>query len=166
MRHLVVLLALMVLMIFSVGGTEAGATYGWRSATNSTAAEADLRARINAEHHRVCGNYLTNDSQLVTLARYRSTDMGIRRWFGHVSPEGLRLASYLSRSGIRYHYGGEDIAWNNYPIGDAANGAFSGFMASTTHRHLIQDCHFTRIGVGAYHLGGYRNIFTVLFLQP
>jgi uncharacterized protein YkwD len=139
----------------------------WGNATVASGPEYDLGGRINAEHKRVCGGAsLSNDARLIWSARYRSSDMVMNGYFAHVNPwTGRRVWDLYKRVGIGYSFAGEIIAWNSYSDDQSALGAYNQFMGSTSHRAVIRDCHYTRIGVGAYKAGTKR-MFTVEFIRP
>lgn len=173
LSRLVAEVAILVMLFFIVGAAFTvyappkadGYTGTWPATGPYAPAEADLRARINREHYAACRRYMTNDTQLVAGARWRSKTMATQGWFSHVDRYGHRLGYFLNLFHVSYRYAGEDIAWNAYPPDVSAQGAFASFLTSRAHLALIRDCHFTRVGVGSYRVPG-RIVWTVWFKQP
>jgi len=158
-------LSLFVLLaVLSVTGISAD-TFSWRSATTSDRAEGILRSLIKTEHARVCANTLSGDARLKWMARYRATDMVVRGYFSHTTPEGNKVWDFMPAGGISFQSAAEILAWNSYPDDYAARAAYNQFMGSSGHRAAIQSCDYTRLGVGDYKAGSKR-MFVVLFTRP
>lgn len=158
------LTAFVLVIVVSVA-TVSAAGLVWRNATSNGGAERVLRDNVAGEHLRVCGSPLASDAQLTTMARFRSTDMLLNGYFAHRNPAtGKEVFDLLTRAGISYANAGENIGWNTYPVDMSASQAYQMFMSSQGHRALIQDCQFTRVGVGAYRVGA-KSMFTVLFVR-
>lgn len=159
-----VLLVTLITIVLSVSAVSA-ATFVWRSATTNGIPETTLSNLIQFEHARVCANTLSQDSRLIWMARYRSTDMVLRNYFSHTTPEGKKVWNFLNSAGIKYSAAGEIITWNSYTDEYSASIAYKAFMNSSSHRSLIRSCTYTYIGVGDYKVGSKR-MFTVLFIKP
>lgn len=138
-------------------------SFVWPHNSYSLTAERQLATMINREHHRVCGNYLYSSWSLKLVARWRAKDMIVRNYFSHtiLGTANRKAWDYYYRWHIRWYMAGEDIAWNTYPANLAAKGVFAAFMASPSHRALIQWCGYRRFGVGAYQGGGYKKMFVI-----
>lgn len=91
---------------------------------------------------------LTPDKQLVDIARIRSKDMAAKRYFSHTPPDGCNFVCLMDNSGTGHQWGGENIAWNNFPWAQTADQAVVMWENSPQHLENILDCHFTRMGTG------------------
>lgn len=108
------------------------------------------------------------DTELTSVARWRSKDMWDRNYFSHTipSPPGGNVFDELKRRGICYTVAGENIGINNYPDDQTTQVNFNGWMNSSTHRAIILGSGYNHIGVGAFKGTGttYPNhIFTAIF---
>ena len=158
------LIAAVLLVALATGSVAAAIV--WRSATTNTTAEARLRNLIAAEHLRVCGVALAHDSRLTWMARYRSTDMVLGRYFAHTNPvTGKRVFDLMAKAGIGYSRAAEILAWNTYPDDLSPGAAYKQFMSSSGHRSAIRACACTRIGAGDYKVGSKR-MYAVLLIKP
>lgn len=134
----------------------------WRPATVSTA--STLRARVAAEHLRVCGQALVSDSQLTWVARWKAQDMGYRGYFAHRAKDGAMVWDFYARAGIPWAHGaGEIIAWNSYPDSNSAEAAYQQFMGSAAHRGAIRYCGYDHFGVGAFKVASGKKLYVVEF---
>lgn len=165
MRHTLLLVGALVLFILETALVADAATLSWGKSTYNSTAEATVRNLVMAEHYRVCKRSLTNDMRLVTLARWRAADMAINDYFGHADRLGHRLGYFLTHAGIPYRFGGENIGWNTYTADQTAYQVYRAWMGSTTHRGLIRNCDFRRVGVGSFREGS-RFIWVLELLQP
>jgi uncharacterized protein YkwD len=105
-------------------------------------------------------------SSLTDLARSRSSDMAVRNYFSHTTPEGTNFLSMLGSRGIPYKFAGEILARNNYPDNQAAATAMSSYLNSTPHKAIIMDPRYTLVGVGyAKSSSDTMHYFTVIFVQ-
>jgi len=139
-----------VALLAVAGGVIAG-TIAWRDATVKESVQKDLRDLINAEHFRVCGEYLDHDGQLKDIATYKAIDSALRDRLEHTFEDGTRVWDYYARAGIPRTYGsGEIVGVNNYSDGTTAQAVFDGWMDSDAHRPLIRNCDYDRFGVGVY----------------
>jgi hypothetical protein len=151
----------LLLLTFTAGPVMAA--IAWRNATTNDAPEHQLAVLIVAEHERVCGSSLANDTRLVWTARYRATDMVLNDYFAHRNPwTQRRVFDHMRAAGITYAGAAEIIAWNSYPDDLSPGAAFVQFMDSASHRGAIQACAYTHRGVGAYKAGTKR-MYVVVF---
>jgi uncharacterized protein YkwD len=106
----------------------------------------DLVSRIN-RHRRALGCApLAWDERLATLAVRHSRDMSRRDFFDHTNPDGEDPFDRMRRAGIRYRAAAENLAMGAR-TGDEV---FEGWMESRGHRRNLEDCVYTRMGIGLY----------------
>jgi len=129
-----------------------------------TPLEADLIARLNAERTAAGLPALAVDGNLVAIARIRSSDMAARGYFSHTSPEGQSAFTLLDQWGIPYSWAGENLARNNYPVGETVAVAAEDLMASPPHRANILSPNYTRVGVGYAEDGSGMRYYTIVFV--
>jgi uncharacterized protein YkwD len=110
--------------------------------------EQELFSLHNAERGRGGVGALRLDATLVAVARQRAQDMASRNYFAHTSPSGETAFSLMGAYGFGYAIAGENIARNNYPDGQSASVAMTGFMNSPSHRTNLLDGRFTIVGIG------------------
>jgi uncharacterized protein YkwD len=144
---------------------------GW----NQGAAEGTLWQLLNGARANNGLAPLQSHGTLVSLARWRSSDMIQRNYFSHDIPgTGCQIYCYFDSNGIAYTLGGENIAWNNgQPDDYSPVAAHEGFMNSPGHRANILSPAWTHGGVGAAaadnvnFLGNMRSprLYTELFIQ-
>jgi len=96
---------------------------------------------------------LIKDDELRIVARAYSDDMLVRRYFDHITPEGLsfeKRISKLYRHRIRVI--GENIwdavGYNPGEIHQLAQEIMDSWLTSPTHRENLLDPDFTHLGVG------------------
>ena len=126
--------------------------------------EADLTRRLNAERAAAGLPALAVDANLVTIARIRSSDMAVRGYFSHTSPEGQSAFTLLDEWGVPYSWAGENLARNNYPLEETVAVAVRDLMASPPHRANILNPNYTRVGVGYAEDGSGMRFYTVVFV--
>ena len=124
-----------------------------------TAEERQMVELVNQERAKAGLAPLTVVPQLVEIARIKSRDMVTANYFGHNSPNFGSTFNLVKQWGIRYTYGGENLA-------GAANVATAHrmLMASAGHRANILNPRFNRIGIGIVRGGVYGAFFTQIFL--
>ena len=147
------------------------ATSGW----NRGAAEATLWQLLNGARANNGMAPLQSHGTLVSLARWRSSDMLDRSYFSHtIAGCGCLVYAYYDSNGLAYDWAGENIAWNSGRTDDYSPvRAHEQFMGSPGHRANVLDRRFTHGGVGAdaadnqEFLGHVQNtrMYTQLFLQ-
>ena len=86
---------------------------------------------------------LSFNSQLSQAAASKAQDMYAADYWAHNSPSGKTPWSFISASGYRYLYAGENLARD---FSDASS-VVDAWMASPSHRSNILDDHFREIGV-------------------
>ncbi len=86
---------------------------------------------------------LTVNPQLVAAAKEKAEDMARFSYFAHVSPTGITPWYWISKSGYRFIYAGENLAINFSESGDVNKA----WMDSPTHRANILNGNFSEIGI-------------------
>src|SRR3989344_8844829 len=86
---------------------------------------------------------LAVNSQLAQAASAKANDMYAADYWAHNSPSGKTPWSFISASGYRYLYAGENLARD---FSDASS-VVEAWMASPSHRSNILGDHFKEIGV-------------------
>ena len=132
-------------------------------AVSLQAMEQELFNLHNVERNRAGLGALRLDPTLVAIARQRAQDMASKNYFAHTSPSGESTFGLMAAYGYAYSIAGENIAKNNYPDGQSAGTAMSGFMNSSTHRANILETRFTYIGVGLAFDSDGMKYFAVVF---
>jgi uncharacterized protein YkwD len=130
-----------------------------------TSLETDLIRRLNAERATAGLSDLVVDANLVQIARIRSSDMATSGYFSHTSPEGQTAFTLLDQWGIPYHWAGENLARNNYPVEETVGVAIRGLMASPSHRFNILYPNYNRVGVGYAEDGSGMRFYTIVFVD-
>ncbi len=101
---------------------------------------------------------LTWSDDLAEVARGHARDMWMRKYFGHVSPEGKDVSDRLASAKIKYSLAGENLA-----LAPTVAAAHKGLMNSEGHRANILDSRFKRVGVGVIDNGVYGKMFVQVF---
>ena len=104
----------------------------------------ELLDRINRHRRAIGCRRLTWDRRLAALGSRHSEDMERRRFFDHTNPDGLDPFERMERAGLRYQAAAENLAMG------ATTGVevFEGWMNSAGHRRNLENCVYTRIGIG------------------
>ena len=144
---------------------------GW----NQGSAEATLWQLLNGARTNNGRAPLQQHGTLVSLARWRSSDMLAKDYFSHTIPGcGCLVYTYYDSNGLRYDWAGENIGWNSGRTDqESPIRAHEQFMASPGHRANVLDGRFTHGGVGAaaadnqMYQGYVQNtrMYTELFMQ-
>jgi uncharacterized protein YkwD len=123
------------------------ATSGW----NQGAAEGTLWQLLNGARVNNGMAPLQSHGTLVSLARWRSSDMLQRNYFSHTIPGcGCLVYAYYDSNGLRYDWAGENIGWNSgRSDAESPVRVHEQFMGSPGHRANVLDRRFTHGGVGA-----------------
>ena len=100
---------------------------------------------------------LKPDWELSRVARYKSEDMRVNKYFSHTSPTYGSPFQMMKSFGITYRSAAENIA-KGYPTPKAV---VDGWMNSSGHRANILNESFSHIGVGYVKDG---NIWTQMFI--
>lgn len=120
------------------GGGSAGGTV-------SVSQETGEVARLVNEHRaRVGCRALAWDDAAARAAQAHSDDMARRNYFSHTSPEGRTMVDRLRAQGASYRLVAENIAMGQ----PTAREAVRSWLGSAGHRQNIENCGFTRHGVG------------------
>ncbi len=119
---------------------------------------------VNRERARRHRPPLVWDALLAEIARQHSQDMAARRFFGHITPEGVDVEARLRRHGIgRYRSAAENLTLNFdliYPVGTTIHQ----WMMSPGHkRNLLGPFRYTGVGVALAPSGAY--YITQIFLD-
>ena len=167
-------------MAFGLGAIAAAAfviatpqqTSGW----NQGSAEATLWQLLNGSRENNGRAPLQPHEVLVSLARWRSSDMLANDYFSHtIAGCGCLVYAYYDQNGLAYDWAGENIGWNSgLDDSDSPVSVHEQFMASPGHRANVLDPRFTHGAVGAaaadaQMFQGYvqnTRMYTELFLQP
>lgn len=131
-----------------------------KESTSVTPNEDELIRYINAERVKNNLNPLKVDSELVNVARLKSTDMIEKNYFSHYSPTYGSPFNMLKKFNIKYLSAGENIAYNS-----SIKGAHEAFMNSPGHRANILNSNYTHVGVGIKESPKYGKMITELFIQ-
>jgi uncharacterized protein YkwD len=104
----------------------------------------DLFTRINHRRRALGCGELRWDDRLAAVARHHSQDMVRRGFFDHTNPDGRDPFDRLDRAGIRFVAAAENLA-----SGQRSGAAtFEAWMGSPGHRRNLENCVYTRIGIG------------------
>ena len=132
----------------------------YRTATSvSLSADALVRA-MNRQRAAYGLEPLRLNSRLSQAANDRVGDMMRKRYFDHVSPDGLNPFTWVAKHGYRYSIVGENLAVG-YPN---AERVVAGWMSSPGHRANILQSRFDEIGIAyddAAPIRGYRGPLVV-----
>jgi len=145
------------------------------SAWNQGSAEATLWQLLNGARANNGVRILQQQSTLIGLARWRSSDMLAKNYFSHtIAGCGCLVYAYYDGNGLQYKWAGENIGWNS-GLDDSYSPVrvHEAFMGSSGHRANVLDPRFTHGGVGAaaadnqMFLGHVQNtrMYTELFME-
>ncbi len=118
------------------------------TAAEISAAENAMLVAINADRAGAGLVPVRADARLMAIARARSVDMVTKNYFSHTQPDGRNLFDILNADRITWYWGGEVIAWNNYPMDVAASAANRQWMGSPSHKAIIMSANVNYVGVG------------------
>jgi uncharacterized protein YkwD len=107
----------------------------------STAAETILAA-MNRERAAHGLGPLRLESRLTLAAGDRARDMFDKRYFAHVSPDGIQPFTWVRERGYRYRTVGENLA-----LGFRGTAVVDGWMRSPGHRENILQRSFNEVGI-------------------
>ncbi len=111
--------------------------------TVDTASEEKMVNLVNQERAKVRVEPVRVDRTMTSVAEAHARDMFLRRYFSHVTPEGLTAGDRLEKAGVTFTVAGENIAY-----APDLTTAHDGLMNSPGHRQNILDPSFRRIGIG------------------
>jgi len=115
-------------------------------AASAQAEVRDLVARINRHRRSLGCGALRWDGRLAAVALRHSQDMARRGFFSHTNPDGRDPFDRMRRAGIRFQAAAENLASGQRTGAET----FDGWMGSRGHRHNLEDCVHTRIGIGLH----------------
>jgi uncharacterized protein YkwD len=147
------------------------ATTGW----SQGAAESTLWQLMNGARSNNGMAPVQQHLTLVSLARWRSSDMLATDYFSHtIAGCGCLVYAYYDSNGLSYQWAGENIGWNS-GLDDSYSPVrvHEKFMLSPGHRANVLDPRFTHGGVGAAAADGRMfqgyvqntRMYTELFMQ-
>jgi uncharacterized protein YkwD len=84
------------------------------------------------------------DRSLSRIAYAHAVDMARRRYYAHVTPEGVDPFARMAASHIRFGYAGENLA-----VDENAENVFNDFWNSREHRSNMLGEHYVRVGIGS-----------------
>jgi uncharacterized YkwD family protein len=123
--------------------------------------EAALAALVNEARTEAGLPPLTVHAQLSRVARFKSDDMAVNRYFSHDSPTYGSPFKMMTDFGVPYMSAGENIACNQ-----TVERAHEALMNSPGHRANILNTDFTHIGIGIVSGGQCGAMYTQMFLKP
>jgi len=122
-----------------------------------SAVAAEVTRLVNEDRARAGCAPLAWDDRAAAAAQAHSEDMVMRHYFDHTSPEGRTAVDRLKAAGAPYRALAENIAVGQQSAQEVVNG----WLQSAGHRHNIENCRYTRTGVG------YRDLrWTQVFYTP
>lgn len=122
------------------------------------AVETQMVALVNTERVERGLSPLTVDTSMREVAREKSRDMFVRRYFSHYDPDGKNASDRMNEADIAYMIVGENLAY-----APDLESAHAGLMESEGHRENILETRFHRIGIGVIDGGIYGKMFTQIF---
>jgi uncharacterized protein YkwD len=136
-------------------------TLAFSIALFSSADRADdaraLWADLNATRRSAGLRTLVLEPRLCRIAQAHAADMVARRYFAHVSPDGVGPFERLTRAGWRYGYAGENLA-----LDVSEEQAERHLLASTPHRENMLEPHYLRVGIAVVATDS-REVFVEIF---
>lgn len=126
--------------------------------TIDTESEAKMLVLVNAERAKNGEKPLTMDENLQKVARGHCSDMLIKGYFGHVSPDGKDPFARMKDANIAFIIAGENLA-----LAPSVELAHDGLMNSPGHRANILTAEFGKVGIGVLDAGKYGKMFAQEF---
>jgi len=131
----------------------------------ASALESGLLAGLNAERVNAGLPPLIYETGLSVIARTRSQQLVDQNYFGHVDPFGYSMyTELLAHYGYGYAWAGENLALNNFAVGESPQRAVAALMRSPSHRANILATDFSRVGIGEVSTADGRHYYTMIFL--
>ncbi len=121
-----------------------GSAVRYESGPASGSMVAEVERLINADRARVGCPPLQWDGAAASAAQAHSDDMARRNYFSHTSPEGRTVVDRMRAQGADYRSLGENIAMGQRNAAEVVRG----WLTSPGHRANIENCRYTRAGVG------------------
>ncbi len=141
--------------------------YGVKPKSVSTYYAIELRVfeLVNNERIKNGRAPLEWTDQVARIARYHSSDMVQRIFFGHEDPDGRRPSSRAEFLGLKdWRDIGENIAWLRGAV-DPAQHVVERWMLSPGHRENILDKHYKESGIGVARNDEGSYYFTQVFIR-
>jgi uncharacterized protein YkwD len=114
--------------------------------------EAEMLKLVNRERAAAGLKPVTADPELTAVARSHSTDMFMRGYFAHKTPDGLDPFDRMREADVQFLTAGENLA-----LAPTLRVAHHGLMNSPGHRANILRPQFGRLGIGVID-GGMRGL--------
>ncbi len=105
---------------------------------------AEVIALTNTEREANDAGDVSENDLLQRAAQAKAQDMAANGYFSHVGPDGKTPWKWISDSGYKYQYAGENLAVRFIDSKDVVNA----WMQSPTHRENIVKPVYTEIGIG------------------
>lgn len=118
------------------------------------ASEQQMFNLVNKERTSRELKTLTFAQNLTTLGEKHCSDMFIRGYFSHYTPEGLSPFDRMTQSDIPFNYAGENLA-----LAPNTDLAMKGLMQSPGHKANILSVDFGKVGIGVIDGGIYGEMF-------
>ncbi|MEX2283556.1 MAG: CAP domain-containing protein [Gemmatimonadota bacterium] len=99
---------------------------------------------VNQHRKKIGCPALSWDDQIAAVAQAHSDDMVRNNFFAHKNPRGQDAFDRLTIARIRYSAAAENIAYGQPTPGEV----LTGWLNSPGHRRNIDNCRYTRHGVG------------------
>lgn len=99
---------------------------------------------LNAQRERDGCDPVAWDEEVAAVAASHSRDMVDRRYFSHVSPDGVDPFDRLRAAGIGFVAAAENLAYG----ASTGDEIFAQWMGSPPHRANMLNCRYTSHGVG------------------
>jgi len=104
----------------------------------------DFVSLVNRHRQRAGCPVLVWDARIATVAQMHSNDMLNNNFYSHKNPRGQSPFDRLGAAGIGFARAAENIAHGQ----TTARQALSVWIGSSKHRMNIEECRYTRHGVG------------------
>ena len=121
-------------------------------------AEQEMFVLLNKERKAAGLKLVVFDDKLRDVGRAHSTDMFVRGYFSHFTPEGASPFDRMDKAGVNYVYAGENLA-----LAPSTDLAMQGLMNSPGHRANILNPNFGKVGIGVIDGGIYGKMYSQEF---
>lgn len=110
---------------------------------SSSIDQRNLIDLTNKERSKVGLPPLAENQALDQAAENKAKNMFAENYWAHYSPSGKDPWGFITGSGYKFSYAGENLARNFYNSGDVVNA----WMASPTHKDNIVNSHYQDVGI-------------------
>lgn len=117
-------------------------------------AESQMLIDVNEKRKEAGLGEVKFDQSLTSVARAHCTDMFVRGYFSHYTPEGKSPFDRMGEADIRFESAGENLA-----LAPDESLAMQGLMNSPGHRANILSNKFGKVGIGVIDSGIYGEMF-------